>query len=129
MPSITQCQQQPDFLLQAMILFNSYGRVKYTNGIDYNSYLDKAVNNSQHGITKEDAHYIFAYTTNLFYEKMNQELRTTGKLNNQAGENVYNKLVAALDKLPDSPNKYYRHLENLTDDITTLIDNKYKQAM
>lgn len=105
-----------------------YDSLKNTNGIDYNSYLDKAVNNNQHGITKEDAHYVFAYTTNLFYEKMNQELRTTGKLNNQAGENLYNKLVAALNKLPDSPNKYYRHLENLTDDITTLIDNKYKKG-
>jgi hypothetical protein len=102
-----------------------YDDLKNVHGIDYNTYLDKFVKNNEYGITTEDAHYIFAYTTDLFYEKINSELRTTGKLNNPAGENIYTKLVAGLEKLPDSPGVYYRHLEKLTEEGAKMVDEKY----
>lgn len=102
-----------------------YDDLKNVHGIDYNAYLDKFVKNNEYGITKENAHYIFAYTTDLFYKEMNRELRATGELSSQAGRNIYTKLVAGLEKLPDSPGVYYRHLEELTEEGAKMVDEKY----
>ncbi|OQX01882.1 MAG: hypothetical protein BWK73_44565 [Thiothrix lacustris] len=102
-----------------------YNDLKNVYGIDYNAYLDKFVKNNEYGITTEDAHYIFAYTTDLFYAKMNRELRSTGKLSSQAGESIYNNLLTSLEKLPDSSGVYYRHLEELTETGAKMVDEKY----
>lgn len=72
-------------------------------GVDYKPLIQNAMD--KHGLTLDEAHAVFGYTTKLFYRDLNQSLLAGG--NDSA--TALSKLVSSgIEKMPDSGNTQFR---------------------
>ncbi len=123
-------------------IFDHYSRLANSN-IDVATFIDDFLANNPHGLNALDAHVIFGYTTNLFYDKLNHSLRNS--VNLAQTTRIKNLINDALHKLPPISGTHYRgiNLTNQTvlqdflrkhtpgkrvtyDDFVSAADNKQK---
>ncbi|MEO3864240.1 hypothetical protein [Rheinheimera fenheensis] len=72
-------------------------------GVDYKPLIQNAMD--KHGLTLDEAHAVFGYTTKLFYRDLNQNLLTGGTEQAKA----LSKLVSSgIEKMPDSGTTQFR---------------------
>ena len=72
-------------------------------GVDYKPLIQNAMD--KHGLTLDEAHAVFGYTTKLFYRDLNQSLLAGGK----DSATALSKLVSSgIEKMPDSGNTQFR---------------------
>ena len=72
-------------------------------GATYQDLIGKAVD--KHGLTPDEAHGIFGYTTNLFYRDLNETLLAGGS---PEAEGLSSIIQSGLDKMPNSSPTQYR---------------------
>lgn len=88
-------------------------------GADYRSLIDEAVD--RHGLTPDEAHAVFGYTTKLFYRDLNQSLLAGG--NPQARE-LAELVRSGIEKMPTSGPVQYRGWR-LTPELLADFDTKF----
>lgn len=89
-------------------------------GINYMSLIENGISN--HGLTPDEAHAVFGYTTKLFYRDLNQTLDAGGSI--QAKE-LTALIKSGLDKMPKSSNTQYRGIRLADSASVKQFDAKY----
>ena len=72
-------------------------------GVDYKPLIQNAMD--KHGLTLDEAHAVFGYTTKLFYRDLNQNLLTGGTEQAKALSNL---VSSGIEKMPDSGTTQFR---------------------
>ena len=73
------------------------------NGVDYQRLIDSAM--TKHGLTADEAHAVYGYTTKLFYRDLNEALRTGG---NPSANALADLVRSGMEKMPASGPVQYR---------------------
>jgi len=72
-------------------------------GANYEELIGEAV--AKHGLTSDEAHAVFGYTTNLFYRDLNKALTKGG---NADAEALSQLIASGMEKMPKSATTQYR---------------------
>lgn len=92
-----------------------------SSGVDYEGLIAKAIN--EHGLTPDEAHAVFGYTTKLFYRDLNQSLLTGGTKE----ANALTELIGSgLQKMPGSGPTQYRGWRLDSPTRMAEFDNQFK---
>ncbi|WP_445768129.1 hypothetical protein [Rheinheimera sp.] len=82
---------------------NSFYAEMEAIGVDYKPLIQNAMD--KHGLTLDEAHAVFGYTTKLFYRNLNQNLLTGG---NDQAKALSDLVCSGIEKMPDSDTTQFR---------------------
>ena len=82
---------------------NSFYAEMEAIGVDYKPLIQNAMD--KHGLTLDEAHAVFGYTTKLLYRHLNQNLLTGG---NDQAKALSDLVCSGIEKMPDSDTTQFR---------------------
>ncbi|KZZ48022.1 hypothetical protein A3759_18030 [Thalassolituus sp. HI0120] len=91
------------------------------DGIDYRGLVGRAIN--KYGLTPDEAHSVFGYTTNLFYRDLNRVLSTGG---DSSASGLAALINDGLRKLPDAGLVQHRGLRFDNEADIAKFDSEFK---